>query len=281
MRSAHPRMSWEEYELMPWKLGWKHEYWDGRAHITPGPHVICAVMAVKPHAIQASYTLRPVTVEDRRELTALFFQAFRDTFEFCDWSLENIHDAQTRSIDAFFDGKRGKPHLSSRVAVRVRSRTKPGSIVGAALIVEPAPERPVLDMLFVSPRTRRRRIASALAGAAMNELRRLGIATLESTYLMGNARSRAWHQKFGFIEEPDLMSAQLYYRYAEHELHRHEKLHHLSESALLEVMRESAYWRREAERLEVVAREQGYELVCPIVRRADRRRTADCLNASV
>jgi GNAT superfamily N-acetyltransferase len=269
-------MSWEEYELMPWKLGWKHEYWDGRAHITPGQHVMCVVMAVKPHAIHSSCRLRRVTVEDHPELTTLFFQAFRDTIEFCDWSRENIRDAATRSIDAFFDGTRGEPHLSSRVVVRVTSRTKREQIIGAALIVEPELERPVLDVLFVSPRARRRGIASALAGAAMNELQRLGIATLESTHLMGNTRSRAWHRKFGFVEEPDLPSAQLYYRHAEHELQRHEKLHHLSESALLEVTRESACWRREAERLEVVAREQGYERVCPILRRADRRRTTGC-----
>jgi len=271
MRSTHPPMSWEEYELMPWKLGWKHEYWDGRAHITPRQHVICAVMAVKPHAIHASCRLRPVTVEDHRELTALFFQAFRDTIEFCDWSIGSIRDTATRSIDAFFDGKRGQPHVSSRVAVRVSSRRKWEHMIGAALIVEPAPGRPMLDMLFVSPRARRRGIASALAGAAMNELQRLGIATLESAYLMGSAPSRAWHQQFGFVEKPDLLSAQLYYRYAEHELQRHEKLRHLSESALLEVTRECDSWRREAERLEVVAREHGYELVCPILRRADRR----------
>ena len=39
---------------------------------------------------------------------------------------------------------------------------------------------------------------------------------------MGNEESRAWHEKFGFVEEPDLMSAQLYYRHTVHELRRHE-----------------------------------------------------------
>src|SRR5206468_3554338 len=113
-------------------------------------------------------------------------------------------------------------HSASRVAVRVNSSTKRERIVGAALIVEAAPRQPALDILFVSPRKRRSGIASALAGAAMNELHTAGLKTLESAYVLGNEESRAWHQKFGFLEEPDLLSAQLYYRHAQHELQRHE-----------------------------------------------------------
>jgi len=35
---------------------------------------------------------------------------------------------------------------------------------------------------------------------------------------MVSEESRAWNQKFGFAEEPDLMAAQLYYRHAQHDL---------------------------------------------------------------
>lgn len=265
-------MSWEEFELMPWKLGWKCEYWDGRAHITPRQHAICVVVEVRPR-LMGPAMLRPVLVKDQQQLTSLFVQAFRDTIDYCDWSTKEIREAAGSSIDTFFSGQRGKPHASSRVAVRLTPRTKREQLVGAALIVEPAPKQPLLDILFVSPRARRRGVASALVGTAMNELHRLGIKRLESTYVMGNEESRAWHHEFGFVEEPDLLSMKLYYRHARHELQRHEKLHHLSESALTRLKRECAHWKREAERLEVVGREHGHEMVCPILRRAGRSRS--------
>jgi hypothetical protein len=40
MRSQHLPMTSEEFKLMPRKLGWKSEYWDGRAHITPGYRIV-------------------------------------------------------------------------------------------------------------------------------------------------------------------------------------------------------------------------------------------------
>lgn len=35
MQSQHIPMSFDAFELLPWKPEWKYEYWDGVAHITP------------------------------------------------------------------------------------------------------------------------------------------------------------------------------------------------------------------------------------------------------
>ena len=60
-------MSWEDYEMMPWKLGWKHEYWDGRAHITPRLHVMCVVMDVQRRPVNSFCPVRPLLAEDQPE----------------------------------------------------------------------------------------------------------------------------------------------------------------------------------------------------------------------
>lgn len=265
-------MSWEEYELMPWKLGWKHEYWDGHAHITPREHAVCVVADVVSRPVGSPCVFRSLLPEDQRSLSALFFQAFRDTVEFCDWKTKAILEAAVSAIETFRSGQRGKPHNASRVAVSAGSCAADDRVIGAALIVEPSPGQPVLDMLFVSTRERRRGIASALVGAAMNELDLLGVKTLESAYVMGNEESRAWHQGFGFVEEPDLITARLYYRHAQHELKRNDALHHLSESEWTQITEECARWKGEAERLDAIAREQGYDKVSPVLRRVDRCR---------
>jgi hypothetical protein len=53
-------------------------------------------------------------------------------------------------------------------------------------------------------------IATALLSDAMNELHDGGEAILKSAYHAANETSMDWHQRFGFVEESDLMRALLY-----------------------------------------------------------------------
>jgi RimJ/RimL family protein N-acetyltransferase len=85
-------------------------------------------------------------------------------------------------------------------------------------------------MLFVSPAWQRQGLATALVTAALNALHSIGVAALESSYMLGNAESQAWHQQFGFVEEPDLFLAQAYYRQSEYELWRRETIGDLTDA---------------------------------------------------
>ena len=53
---------------MPWKLGWKHEYWNG-PYITPRQHVVCVVTRV--NFARYLSTRRPEDREDIEKLKQL------------------------------------------------------------------------------------------------------------------------------------------------------------------------------------------------------------------
>ncbi len=272
MRSQHLPMTPEEFERMPRRLGWKHEYWNGRAHISPGYQIVTVSVEVKPRSITAPCQIRTVDEGDEAQLISGYFAAFRDTIEFCDWKPGKIRDSAHKDIQSFFAGERGNPLPASRVALTPgpspsgRGAGGEGSLVGAALIIEKEGGQPLLDMLFVVPEWQRKGLSTALVSAAINELYQAGVKRLESRYLLGNAGSRAWHQKFGFVEEPDLFLARLYYRHAQHELWRREKIGDLTETEREKLSSEVDQWREWADELERISEREGLEAVLPGLR---------------
>src|SRR5439155_5564635 len=71
-----------------------------------------------------------------------------------------------------------------------------------------------------------------------------------SRYHLGNAASRAWHHRFGFTDEPDLLLARLNLRAATHELARLRELGRLTPRLQHQLNQECARWQRESDRLE-------------------------------
>lgn len=74
-------MLWEEFERMPWRFGWKHKYWDGRAHITPRESHVHVRMKPAPRAesaITPGFTQRAVEAADAEELIECFTETFRE-----------------------------------------------------------------------------------------------------------------------------------------------------------------------------------------------------------
>ena len=267
MRSQHIQMSWEEFELMPIKLGWKHEYWDGQAHISPRWQSVTATCPVQQRNVHAPCTMRPVTEQDEQQLITGYVEAFRDAFDFCDWDLEKIQTAARDDIRKIFSEQRGRFLAASRIAVETPSVTDKEKIIGAALITESEGQPPLLDVLFVVPHWHRKGIATALVSAASNALYSSQVKTLESRYLLGNEESRSWHQRFGFTEEPDLLLARTYYHHAQRELRRRETIGDLLEKDRTKLLTERDYWRSQVQALEQIALEQGMEAVLPVLRR--------------
>ena len=257
-------MSIEEFELLPMRPGWKHEYWDGCAHITPREHGVIVAMAVTARQVNTSLVLRRATSADAPELTSAFLEAFIDSTEYCDWETQKISSAADKAIRRHFAGERGKPHLASRVAMEFDRERGCDSIVGAALLAH-APRYSILDLLFVRPSWQRHGIATALLSDAMTELHSGGEAILKSAYHAANAESMNWHHRFGFVEEPDLMRARLYSSSARHELWRREKIGGLTDRERAALRSEVERWEIEVDRLEGIADREGYRAVAPIL----------------
>ena len=257
-------MSIEEFELLPMRPGWKYEYGDGRAHITPREHGVIVAMPVTPRPVNTSLVLRRATSADAGELTTAFLEAFIDSVEYCDWETEKISNAADKAIRSHFAGERGEPHLTSRVAMGFDRERGCDSIVGAALLAQ-APRYSILDLLFVRPAWQRHGIATALLSDAMNELHDGGEAILKSAYHAANEESMNWHHRFGFVEEPDLMRARLYSSAARHELWRREKIGGLSDRERAALKTEAERWEIEVHRLEEIGGREGYRAVAPIL----------------
>ncbi|HZO91453.1 MAG TPA: GNAT family N-acetyltransferase [Chthonomonadaceae bacterium] len=190
MRSQHIPMTIEQYHLLPLKPGWKREYIDGEAHIQPRNTAATLTISVGPRPVNASYPLREVTPEDAPALIAAFYEAFRDTCEYCDWPDAKIRESASKCITTFFAGQRGETHSASRLAVETATATGREEVIGAALLVRDN-DGPYLDMLFVRPHWQRRGLATALVSAAMNALHAAGEPTLRSAYDIANDPSVA------------------------------------------------------------------------------------------
>lgn len=250
MRSQHISMTIEEFETMPRKLGWKYEYWNGQAHISPRHHAVTTSVEIRPRPLKAPCTLRAVEQKDEPHLISSYIAAFQDTIEYCDWSPEKIAASAREAIQNFFAGKRGKPLPSSRLAVVSQLGTGSELVIGAALVVEKDDEASLLDILFVIPEWQRQGVATALVSATVNDLYQAGVKTLKSCYVLGNQESRAWHQKFGFVEESELSLARLYCHQAKHELWRREKIGNLTEMKRAALLAKIEQWQARVAELE-------------------------------
>jgi GNAT superfamily N-acetyltransferase len=266
MRSQHISMTWQEYELQPMKLGWKYEYWDGQTHISPRHTVVTVTVRVQPRTANTPHTIRPVLPPDEPELIAAYIAAYSDTIDFCDWQADQIEAAAQKDIPNFFIAKRGAPLPASCVAVAPHPETGAPRVIGAALIIAQEEQPPLLDMLFVLPEFHRQGIATTLASTALNILHQSGVETLASRYALGNEESRAWHQRFGFVEELDVTLARLYYRHAQHELQRRQQIGDLTEQDRELLTAECQRWHDRVEELEAIADRDGVEAVMPGLR---------------
>lgn len=267
MRSQHTPMSWERFEELPAHPGWKHEYWDGVAHITPGARFAVVRMNVSPRYTRSPLELRAVTATDESPLVSAYLDSFRDTVEYCDWEEEDIARSAFENVKSFFAGHRGEALSScSPLALGPDSEDTIGAVAGAALLVRCRDGSPMLDMLFVRPRWQRRGVATALLSRFLEELRHRGETILRSRYHLANESSQAWHRKVGFTEEPDLLLAKLYLRCAAQELDRREKLSELGDEERGRLLAEKQRWERRVEKLERIAEEEGWEAVSPALR---------------
>ena len=252
MKSQRIPMTWEEYEVMPWRLGWKHEYFDGTAFLTPRDQSVVTVVEVKPQTVTPiPFQLRPVVREDAQQLKELFFNVFHDSVEFCNQQAQQIRDSANQCIDNFMKNDADPFSSLSQVAV-----SSDGSLLGTALVIEDRHGHPYLRLLCVDEEVQRQGIGTSMVTRILNALASIKVAWLYSRYFLANEWSRKWHHHFGFHDQPDVFVTRLYYRHAQHELFRQEKLGQVSDVELLRLEsivhkwedvleKQEAQWERE------------------------------------
>ena len=283
MRSQHFPIPFEEFELLPRRLGWKYEYGDGQAHLSPRDQSVSVALPVEPatatgrRSVQSGgrkllttgepVRLGPAMPDGPPDLVSAYIQAFRDSIEFCDWPEERIEEQARQDLEGFFAGRRGKPLEVSRVAVDDAAGSGERRALGAALLLEVAPQTALLGLLFVVPGRRRRGLATALVSEAAEGLSRRGFRRFESRYHLGNEASRAWHLRFGFVDEPDLFLAESMLHHVRHEIWRRERLGDLTPEERASLEAELERWRAQVGELEALAKREGMEAVLPLLRR--------------
>lgn len=265
MRSRRIQMTLEEYEMLPFQLGWKCEYVAGYAHFTPRHQPVITAIKVEPQQVSCPFQIRPASISDVDALIQPYALAFGETIEYCDCNQQQIEKAARDALQSHFANARGEHHTASKVVFEKGNGKSSEVMIGAALLVT-GEFGAMLDLLFVTPKYQRHGVASALIASAVNELYRLGHTSLTSRYHIGNEQSRDWHRRFGFVELPDLAVAQIYARAAQHELRRLEKLGELTAQDHARLKGECEHWRKRVKELEKIEAEQGYEAVHPNLR---------------
>jgi RimJ/RimL family protein N-acetyltransferase len=265
MRAPSVPMTVEEYHLLPFEPGWKCEYWNGKAHYEPRYHAVVTTLAVAPRDVNADHLLRQPAESDIDALTPVYVAAFGKTIEYFGYSREQIAGAARRDLTYYFSGEHGQPTSASCLAIVSGANPDEEILAGAAMVTSTA-NGPLLYLLFVAPQWHRRGLATAMVSAAINELHELGEKRLTSKYHIGNEQSMGWHQRFGFVEEPDLRRARLYMQQARTELWRREKIGRLTAEELAKLTADVTRWEAEVEKLERVEEEQGFAAVHPMSR---------------
>ena len=235
MRSAALPMTIDEFHLLPRRLGWKYEYFDGAAHVTPASVVVECVVDVVFRLLPHPYAVQAVGPDHRDSLIEAYRDAFEPTPDYLDWPPEAFSASAGTTIDGYFSGAYGAPSPTSRLLLHE------GEVVGAALVVVSRDERHCLKPVFVRSARQRRGVATALASSVICALHDLGQSALYSTFLLANEPSRSWHRRLGFVELPN----ELLTRYCLHHLKcnswRLQKLGQLTPAMRQELMAEQAF----------------------------------------
>ena len=267
MRSQHTAMSWEQYEQLPPHPGWKHEYWDGMAHISPRSRFAVVRTDVHPRPVRSPLDLQAVGAADEASLTSAYLDAFRDTVEYCDWEEDAIARSAVENVRGYCAARRGEPLFACSFLARDEApQDESEAVVGAALLMRTEDRRAMLDMLFIRPRWQRRGLATALLSRCLEELHRREEPILRSRFHLANEASQAWHREVGFTEEPDLSLAQLYLRCAGQELRRRESAGGLGDEERRALLADLERFEGRVKELERIADEQGWEAVSPTLR---------------
>ncbi len=114
-------LTFDEFLAMPHRLGWKHEYWDGMARLSPNMAAITEFVLdvrawsrsrTKPPGSSTPINIDRVQASDRSDLEQLHQSAFVDGIEYVGYSPTAYAKEVARSIDRYF------PYAPRRLGTR-------------------------------------------------------------------------------------------------------------------------------------------------------------------
>jgi predicted N-acetyltransferase YhbS len=230
-------MTLTEFDALPHRLGWKHEYWDGAARLSPEESAIAEFRRPITTPVKSTYSnnwiVRPIQRDDSAALIELFLRAFESADEFAGYSESSFRSRAAESVARFFarDMSTATTHASHETRLSDWKEVSfvvedAQQLIGAALIRE-VRLGPILEPIMIAPAYQRRGVGSALLATTLNKLRVMASqdkAPLEYLYSrchLSNPHSLAWHTIMGFEEMPNLPATQ------------HRWLHHMQQARSL------------------------------------------------
>jgi GNAT superfamily N-acetyltransferase len=213
-------MSFAEYEVLERPFGWKVEYWDGQAHLTPREVCVTTQIDLLPRSLTQNYALIPAHPNFTEQMIGGYFEVFVDSVEFCDWTVEQVQDSAEDCISHYFAETRGESLPASVIALEPNSH----KLAGLALFILKRDQKPHLRLLYVRPPFQRKGVATAMVAWGINSLIESNFQELCSTYHICNEESRLWHHRFGFQDNYDPYYLRFKLAWLTQEIWRREKL---------------------------------------------------------
>lgn len=247
MKSLKIPMTVEEFEVADFPFGWKDEYCDGFAYFTPREHGVLMKIDLEERKIETSIEIQSISEASLTDLTELFYDSFVDSVEFYGLKKSEIRSESERNIKSFFNGERGIPQIE---LCRIAKKEK--KLIGACLIAK-YKYGFKNEILFVDSAQQRKGIGTALVTDILNNLHKKKEEIFWSEYHICNELSANWHKRFGFMEEPDIMTAKFRRSYLRHQVWRNEKLGNLEKVEELKLLLKQA--ESEVDRLEKIEEE--------------------------
>lgn len=255
-------MSVDDFHRQLRRVGWKHEYIDGRQYLSPSHAVVCVRIEVEPRPSAEYPFIREPKEADVPAMEQAFAASFAGSADYFRAGEEYLSISARESISGFFCGRYGDPDSSSRIAVDEANEL----VIGAALVVR-AKHGMEVNLLFVRPEYRRRGIATDLVNVVMNALHLAGEKVLTSGHLLANEESGNWHRRFGFEEEMDLSVTRWRWSTLRHNLQVHKDVQETDPDSLAKMASEVESLGREVHRLEQLRDRDGFRSVCAMLRR--------------
>ncbi len=216
-------LTWEQFHQLPRNAGYKYEYLEGKALLTPRAkhyHALLDLRLFRPSGQEPEpeVTLRPMIVDDFLPLEVPFKAAFHRIQPFGSLDDAMQREAAHQCLQRTRIGGDG-PWIEQASFVALNPEGEPCGAILITLLPAGEPDewdsyywhtpppadsiaqrrgRPHLTWIFVAPRSAGYSVGSALLAAAVQALVGLRYDQLATTFMLGNESSMLWHWRNGF-----------------------------------------------------------------------------------
>ena len=157
-------MSNAEFHVMEHRLGWRHEYINGSAHLSVHESAVVdwrrSLSALTPSPpIVNNMVIRLVRAQDHENLVKLFLESFEDSIEYSGCNDEYFRQDAQDSIRSFFGMSTVNPIRKDDIGISEASFLieMDGAVV-AAILVRPIRIGLIVEPIMVSPKPSSQRV---------------------------------------------------------------------------------------------------------------------------